>query len=93
MLLLLCMMYICHRSSFTPVEFFESRNPSEQKSIVKVAAGAGSIGAHSIALDAEGFLYSWGVSYAVGLGQVKAVTIPTQVFLIFAPLLLKSRCI
>lgn len=37
--------------------------------IVKVAAGAGVIGSHSMALDENGYLYSWGVAQATGLGD------------------------
>jgi alpha-tubulin suppressor-like RCC1 family protein len=37
--------------------------------IVKISAGAGVIGSHSMALDENGNLYSWGVAQATGLGS------------------------
>ena len=44
--------------------------------IVKVAAGTGPIGSHSMAIDANGLLYGWGVGYSIGLGQVKGSSTP-----------------
>lgn len=47
--------------------------------IVKISAGAGLIGAHSMAIDSSGNLYGWGVPYAVGLGNVKPVLSPALI--------------
>jgi alpha-tubulin suppressor-like RCC1 family protein len=47
--------------------------------IIKIAAGSSSIGSHSMAIDRAGTLYGWGVAYAVGVGQIKAITTPTVV--------------
>ena len=44
--------------------------------IVKIAAGSSAIGSHSAALDSEGQLFVWGVSYAVGMGTVKPTLEP-----------------
>lgn len=38
--------------------------------IIKIAAGAGIIGSHSMALDENGNLYSWGVAQATGHGML-----------------------
>ena len=45
--------------------------------ISKVAAGSGSIGSHSMAIDSDGRLYAWGVPYASGHGGVRPVLQPT----------------
>lgn len=45
--------------------------------ISKVAAGSGSIGSHSMAIDSDGNLYAWGVPYAAGHGGVRPVMQPT----------------
>ena len=37
--------------------------------IVKIAAAAGIIGSHSVALDENGNLYSWGFAQATGIGK------------------------
>jgi alpha-tubulin suppressor-like RCC1 family protein len=53
--------------------------PTGARSIIRIAAGSSSIGAHSMAIDKEGRLYGWGVAYAVGVGVVKAITSPVHV--------------
>lgn len=50
-----------------------------ESTIVKVAAGSSSIGAHTMAIDSQGNLYGWGVAYAVGVGIVKTIMNPTFV--------------
>jgi alpha-tubulin suppressor-like RCC1 family protein len=47
--------------------------------IIKIAAAAGIIGSHSVALDENGNLYSWGFAQATGHGVVKPVTSPRQI--------------
>jgi alpha-tubulin suppressor-like RCC1 family protein len=47
--------------------------------IVKIAAAAGIIGSHSLALDENGNLYSWGVAQATGHGVMKPVLSPRQI--------------
>lgn len=47
--------------------------------IVKIAAAAGIIGSHSVALDEHGNLYSWGVAQATGHGVMKPVLSPRQI--------------
>lgn len=47
--------------------------------ITKVAAGSGSIGSHSMAIDTDGRLYGWGVPYAVGHGGIKPAMLPTLI--------------
>lgn len=47
--------------------------------IVKIAAGSASIGSHSMAIDADGRLYGWGVPYAVGHGGTKPVLSPKTI--------------
>jgi len=53
-------------------------NQTEHK-IIKISAGAGVIGAHSMALDSNGNLYGWGVPYAVGSGNLKAAMEPSLI--------------
>ena len=47
--------------------------------IVKIAAAAGIIGSHSLALDEHGNLFSWGVAQATGHGVMKPVLSPRQI--------------
>lgn len=47
--------------------------------IVKIAAGGGLIGSHSMAIDRDGNLYGWGVPQAVGVSTLKPVLHPTKV--------------
>lgn len=47
--------------------------------IMMIAAGSGSIGSHTVAIDENGHLYSWGVPYATGLGVTKPVVQPQHV--------------
>jgi len=44
--------------------------------IVKIAAGSGSIGSHSMCIASDGMLYGWGVPQAVGHGGLKPVLAP-----------------
>ena len=45
--------------------------------VAKVAAGSGSIGSHSLAIDSDGQLYGWGVPYAAGHGGLRPHLSPT----------------
>jgi alpha-tubulin suppressor-like RCC1 family protein len=55
----------------------DKSKPSESPPrIVKVAAGSGPIGSHSMAIDSSGLLYGWGVGYSIGLGDVKGSNVP-----------------
>ncbi len=47
--------------------------------LVFIAAGAGSLGSHSMAIDNKGQLYGWGFNKAVGTGSVQPVTRPTKI--------------
>ena len=47
--------------------------------IVKISAGSGSIGSHSMCIDSDGMLYGWGVPQAVGHGGVKPVLAPVLI--------------
>lgn len=49
--------------------------------VTHVAVGCGVIGTHSVCVDVEGVLYSWGYSKATGLGTTKAVTSPFPISL------------
>jgi alpha-tubulin suppressor-like RCC1 family protein len=44
-----------------------------------VLVQSGSIGSHSCAIDESGYLYSWGVGFATGLGDPKPVLTPRLV--------------
>ena len=44
--------------------------------IVKIAAGSGTIGGHSMCIDSAGLLYGWGVPQAAGHGNLKPVMSP-----------------
>lgn len=61
--------------------------------IVKIAAAAGIIGSHSMALDENGNLYSWGVSQATGHGVVKPVMSPRQIDTFPIPQSTKKVCL
>lgn len=78
-LLIYCIFVCVSRSSLTLIDWPVSPTATGSGNIVKIAAGSSSIGAHSMAVDSAGCLYGWGVAYAVGLGQVKAITTPTAV--------------
>lgn len=57
-----------------PIDPLKPSDPPPK--IVKVAAGTGPIGSHSMAIDSNGLLYGWGVGYSIGLGQVKGSSSP-----------------
>ena len=63
----------------SPVEAASAPGSATAKAarIVKIAAGSSAIGSHSAALDSDGQLFVWGVSYAVGMGTVKPTLEPT----------------
>ena len=63
------------RKQFTLIQWPQLEAPR----ITKVAAGSGDIGSHSLAIDENGALYSWGVAYSCGHGDVKPVLAPTLV--------------
>ena len=69
------------RSHLTLLQWPESELSSSSASpslpkIVKVSAGSGTIGSHSMAIDSNGNLYGWGSPHAVGLGDLKPVLVP-----------------
>ena len=59
-----------HGDNFTRSTFTLIQLPEPVPKFDKIAAGSGVIGSHSMAIDSEGFLYSWGVAYASGLGKI-----------------------
>ena len=63
------------RKQFTLIQWPQVDSPR----IAKVAAGSGDIGSHSLAIDENGALYSWGVAYSCGHGDVQPVLAPTIV--------------
>jgi alpha-tubulin suppressor-like RCC1 family protein len=73
---------VISKSAMTLIPWPEdaTNNNSNPPKIIKVAAGSGSIGSHSMALDNKGKLYGWGVNYAIGLSQITTpVLAPTQI--------------
>jgi hypothetical protein len=62
--------YICiniYTYFYTDGYDIRSSNDSDKR-VVKIAAGSGTIGSHSLALTSDGSVYSWGVPHATGLG-------------------------
>lgn len=57
-----------------PIDPAKSSEPPPK--IVKIAAGSGPIGSHSMGIDSTGLLYGWGVGYSIGLGNVKGSSVP-----------------
>ncbi len=74
---------VVSRIEFTLIPFIHpiNSNDVEPPKIIKVAAGSGSIGSHSMALDSHGRLYGWGVAYSCGLSTSKPKLTPTIVTL------------
>ena len=63
------------RLTLTRVEFSDE---SETPVITKIAAGSSVIGSHSLALDENGRLYSFGVAYACGHSSLKPCLRPAE---------------
>lgn len=74
---------VISRIEFTLIPFVHPINTKDidPPKIVKVSAGSGSIGSHSVALDSNGRLYAWGVAYSCGLSTSKPKLTPTLVTL------------
>ena len=68
-----------NRNTATLLQWPVSSELDSPPRIVKVAAGSGSIGSHSMCIDSEGQLYGWGVPQAVGLGSSQPVLVPTPI--------------
>ena len=68
------------RSSFELVMIPDVDGGDRPPSFISLAAGSGTIGSHSMAIEEHGSLYSWGVAFTSGLGSVSQnVVVPTKV--------------
>jgi alpha-tubulin suppressor-like RCC1 family protein len=80
------------RAAFTPVNWHRlnqddtaadksslSTTASKTPYIVKIAAGGGLIGSHSMAVDRDGAVYGWGEGHAAGALNLKPVLQPARI--------------
>jgi alpha-tubulin suppressor-like RCC1 family protein len=68
------------RRSFALVDFPAADGLSGTRGkLTQIAAGCGALGAHSMAIDSNGFLYGWGFPKAVGQGNASTVNTPQRI--------------
>ncbi len=83
---------LSYRHSFTPVEWPSISAANGIPKIAYVAAGSGVAGSHSVCIDEEGQLYSWGYAKATGLGgQIALNTAVNTPMLVTLPLPAANR--